>query len=73
MTVKQGLKKISGGVNFTHPKLSVWYILGAVAAITALFFALDGAKWVHSKTKSVVGQATPGAGGKSDIRARLGI
>lgn len=71
--IKGGLKKIAGGSNLLRPKLSMWWILGAIVSVAVAYFAFEYGKKGYVKAKSMVGAATPGASGKEAVRARLGI
>ncbi len=71
--IKGGLKKMAGGSNLLHPKFSLWWILGALVSVAVAYFAFEYGKKGYVKAKSMVGAATPGASGKGDLRARLGL
>ena len=71
--IKGGLKRMSKGSNLLRPSLSLWWILGALVSVAVAYFAFEYGKKGYVKAKSMVGAATPGASGKGDLRARLGI
>lgn len=71
--IKGGLRKMAGGSNLLRPKLSVWWILPAIVSVAVGYFVWKYGKVGFNKAESMVGAATPGASGKGDLRARLGI
>ena len=73
MGVKSGLKRMAGGSNLLQPKLSVWWILGALVSVAVGYFVLKYGKVGFNKAENMVGAATPGASGKGNLRAGLGI
>ena len=74
MSVKGSLRKVASGVNLTHPKLNMWYILGLIIAVAVLYAGLEGGKYLYNWTKTKVGAHVPGVPtAQTDLRATLGI